>query len=72
MVLGSSINEALVWAQQEGNLVPPTAHLIKEALAHKDQPFNSECAYQGDRVENQGDWAMQSVRCEVLRSKSLQ
>jgi hypothetical protein len=43
VVLGSSIDEALQWAQQAGNLDPPAAQLVKDALAQKDQPFSSEC-----------------------------
>jgi len=43
-VLGSSINEALEWAQQEGNLAPPAAQLVKDALAQKGEPFSSESA----------------------------
>lgn len=41
VVLGSSINEALEWAQQEGNLAPPAAQLVKDALAQKGEPFSS-------------------------------
>lgn len=40
VVLGSSIDEALQWAQQ--NLDAPAAQLVKDALALKDQPFSSE------------------------------
>lgn len=36
------MDEALQWAQQEGNLDPPAAQLVKDALAQKDQPFSSE------------------------------
>lgn len=43
VVLGSSIDEALTWAQQDGNLAPPAAQIVKEALAQKDVPFTSEC-----------------------------
>lgn len=42
VVLGSSIDEALQWAQQAGNLDPAAAQLVKDALAQKDQPFSSE------------------------------
>jgi hypothetical protein len=42
VVLGSSIDEALQWAQQEGNLDPTAAQLVKDALVQKDQPFSSE------------------------------
>lgn len=42
VVLGSSINEALQWAQQEGNLDPAAAQLVKDALVQKDQPFSSK------------------------------
>jgi hypothetical protein len=40
VVLGSSIPEALAWAEQ--NLDAPAAKLVKDALALKDKPFSSE------------------------------
>lgn len=42
-MLGSSIDEALQWAQQAGNLDAPAAQLVKDALAQKDQSFSGEC-----------------------------
>lgn len=42
VVLGSSILEALQWAQQEGNLDAAAVQLVKDAMAQKDQPFSSE------------------------------
>jgi hypothetical protein len=42
VVLGSSIDEALQWAQQPGSLAPTAAQLVKDALALKGQPFSSE------------------------------
>jgi hypothetical protein len=42
VILGSSVDEALSWAQQEGSLAPAQAQLISAALAAKGEPFNSE------------------------------
>jgi hypothetical protein len=42
VILGSSVGEALSWAQQEGSLPPAQAQLISAALAAKGEPFNSE------------------------------
>jgi hypothetical protein len=42
VILGSSIDEALSWSQQQGNLPPAEAQLISAALAAKGEPFNSE------------------------------
>lgn len=52
VVLGSSIDEALQWAQQ--NLDAPAAQLVKDALALKDQPFSSE-------------WLSQHTGCQPCR-----
>lgn len=46
VVLGSSIPEALQWAQQGGNLDAAAVQLVKDALAQRDQPFSSECGLQ--------------------------
>lgn len=40
VVLGASLDEALAWAQAEGNLPSDVAGLVKQALAAKGQPFN--------------------------------
>eukprot|EP00878_Enallax_costatus_P019783 GHUV01020885.1.p1 GENE.GHUV01020885.1~~GHUV01020885.1.p1 ORF type:complete len:325 (+),score=106.22 GHUV01020885.1:330-1304(+) len=41
VVLGSSIDEALSWAQMEGNLPAAATEAVKQALAAKGEPFNS-------------------------------
>uniref|UniRef100_A0A383VKV4 ADP-ribosylglycohydrolase n=1 Tax=Tetradesmus obliquus TaxID=3088 RepID=A0A383VKV4_TETOB len=41
VILGSSIDEALAWAQQQGNLPPAEAQLVSAALAAKGEPFNT-------------------------------
>jgi hypothetical protein len=42
VILGSSIEEALAWSQQQGSLPPAEAQLISAALAAKGEPFNSK------------------------------
>jgi hypothetical protein len=42
VILGSSVEEALAWAQQDGSLPPAQAQLISAAMAAKGEPFNSE------------------------------
>lgn len=42
VILGSSIDEALAWAQQAGNLPPSVAETVSQALAAKEQDFSSE------------------------------
>ncbi|KAF6253565.1 ADP-ribosylation/Crystallin J1 [Scenedesmus sp. NREL 46B-D3] len=41
VILGSSIDEALAWSQQQGSLPPEQAQLVGAALAAKGEPFNA-------------------------------